>query len=198
MVLFWLGVDFYQNLIMMIFEDHPSPKKLSDQDNPELVGYFLEELKSVYGIEKELLEMLGRFQHKAFGEAFSKNLVKYAQMTVNNVERLEKIFVLADIPISARYSPILLGMTEEGREAVHKGHDSLLKDLKISAITAQFNFLIISQYTQLYSLAHRMQLKEVTALFDENLEEEKKMCDNLSLCIINEVINKFSGLGDHG
>jgi ferritin-like metal-binding protein YciE len=181
----------------MIFEDHPSPKKLSDQDNPNMVSYFLEELRSAYGIEKELLELLGRFQKEAFGEAFIKVLIKYSQLTDNNVERLEKIFVLADIPISSRHSPTLLGMTEEGRNAVDSHPPSLLKDLKFSSITAQFNFLNISKYTQLHSLAHRMQLSEVTTLFKENLEDEKKMCDNLSLCIIKEVVNKFSGLGDH-
>jgi len=181
----------------MIFEDHPSPKKLSDQDNPDLVAYFLEELRSVYGIEKELLDLLGRFQKQAFGEAFIKILIKYSHLTDKNVERLEKIFVLADIPISERHSPILLGMSEEGKNATNTKESSLLKDLKLSSITAQLNFLIISQYTQLHTLAHRMQLAEVTGLFKENLEDEKKMCDNLSLCIIKEVVNKFSGLGDH-
>jgi len=181
----------------MIFEEHPSPKKLSDQDNPELISYFLEELRSAYAIEKELLELLGRFQKEAFGEVFIKILIKYGQLTNKNVERLEKIFVLADIPISSRHSPTLLGMTEEGRSSAESGSPTLLKDLKLSSITAQFNFLKISHYTQLYSLAKRMQLSEVTEIFNENLEEEKKMCENLSLCIIQEVVNKFSGLGDH-
>lgn len=181
----------------MIFEDHPSPKKLSDQNNPTLVHYFLDELRSVYGIEKELLDLLGRFQKQAFGEDFIKMLVKYSELTISNIERLEKIFVLADIPISARHSPILLGMTEEGKNVALSTESSLLNDLKLSAITAQFNFLNISQYTQLYSLSHRMQLKDVTGYFKENLDEERKMCDNLSLCIIKDVINKFSGLGGH-
>lgn len=181
----------------MIFEDHPSPKKLSHQDNPSVVNYFLDELRSVYGIEKELLELLGRFQKQAFGEEFIKVLVKYSQLTIRNVESLENIFVLADIPISGRHSPMLLGMTEEGRNASLVEEPSLLKDLKLSAIIAQFNFLNISQYTQLHSLAYRMQLKDVTGLFKRNLQEEQMMCDTLSLCIVKDVINKFSGLGDH-
>lgn len=181
----------------MIFEDHPSPKKLSHQDNPSVVNYFLDELKSVYGIEKELLELLGRFQKLASGEDFIKMLVKYSQLTIRNIERLERIFVLADIPISGRHSPLLLGMTEEGRNASLSENPSLLIDLKLSAIIAQFNFLNISQYTQLHSLAYRMQLQEVTVLFKENLQEEQLMCDSLSLCIVKDVINKFSGLGDH-
>jgi len=179
----------------MIFENHPSPKKLSDQENPDLVHYFLEELRSVYGIEKELLNLLGRFQKLAFSEDFKKMLVKYSQITVSNVEHLEKIFVLADIPISSKFSHTLLGMTEEGKEAVQSQQPSLLNDLKLSAITAQFNFFNISQYTQLHSLSHRMQLKDVTGYLGETLEEERRMCDNLSLCIIKDVINKFSGLG---
>jgi len=181
----------------MIFEDHPSPKKLSDQDNPNLVHYFLEELRSVYAIEKEMLEMLGRFQKLAYGEDFIKMLVKYSQLTNYNVERVEKIFVLSDIPISSHHSPTLLGMAEEGKSAVLSEGPSLLKDLKLSAITAQFNFFKICQYTQLLSLSHRMQLEEVTGYFKENLDEERRMCDDLSLCIIKDVINKFSGLGDH-
>lgn len=181
----------------MIFEDHPSPKKLSDQDNPNLVNYFLEELRSVYGIEKELLDLLGRFQKQAFGEDFIKMLVKYSELTISNIERLERIFVLADIPISSHHSPTLLGIAEDGRNAVSSKDPSLLIDLKLSSITAQFNFLNISQYTILYSLAKRMQLQDVTAIFKESLDEERKMCDTLSVCIIKDVINKFPGLGDH-
>jgi len=181
----------------MIFEDHPSPKKLSDQENPSLVHYFSEELKSVYGIEKELLEQLGRFQKQAFGDEFKNMLVKYSQLTISNIERMEKIFLLADIPVSAHHSPTLLGMTEEVKNISLSTEPSHLIDLKLSAITARFNFLNICQYTQLHSLAHRMQLKEVTSYLKENLDAEQTLCENLSLCIIKDVINRFPGIGGH-
>ncbi|WP_164674941.1 DUF892 family protein [Anditalea andensis] len=181
----------------MIFEDHPSPKKLSDQDNPDFINYFLEELKGVFGTEKELLELLGRFQKQAFGQEFIKILVKYSQHTISNVERLENIFVLADVPIAASYSNTLKGMTEDGKEATLSNEPSLIKDLKLATLMAQFNYLNISQYTQLHSLSYRMQLEDITGLFFINLQEEKKMCDHLSSCIIKEVINKFPGLGSH-
>ena len=179
----------------MIFEDHPSPKKLSDQGNPAVVIYFIEELKNLYGMEKDLLEVLGRFQKQVHTEEFIQVLIKYSSVTSKNIERLEQVFVLADIPISSKNSPLLQGLMQECKSATEKGEKDMASDLKLSILTAHFNSIHLAIHTQLLALTRKMQLHELTVLLQENILEEKNIGSTIESCIHIELISKLQGLG---
>lgn len=175
----------------MIFEDHPSPRKLSDQKNLELVEYFLSELRSLYGIEKSLLDILGRFQHIATEEHFIKLLVRYSNIINKNIERLEQIFLLIDMPISSRNSPLLRRILEESKEAPEEFTPPIL-DLKISVFTSNCHLSVISIYNQLHIISEKMQILDVALLFKNCITETIVIGKALEDCFKKELINKIA------
>lgn len=154
----------------MIFENHPSPRKLSDHHNLELVEHFLDELKTVYGIGKSLLDILGKYQHIAIDEFFIKLLVRNSNVYSKNIERLDEVFLLIDTPISTRNKPILKSLLEESKEISNRSKSSML-DLKISLYTIHSNLILIAIYDQLATLSEKMNMYSVAILFNDCIED---------------------------
>jgi ferritin-like metal-binding protein YciE len=164
----------------MIFSEHPSPKKLSDHSNTPLANFFLEELKGIFGIEKDLIETLGHFLKKEYSKEFSQVISTYASSSNKNLERLEQIFLLTDTPISSSHGPVLMGLLQESKNITEEDNvPPIITDLKIYKIISQFHFYKLSYYSQLVTVSDKMQLKEVSEILRQNLVEENQMAEKI-------------------
>ncbi|MBS9523015.1 ferritin-like domain-containing protein [Litoribacter ruber] len=164
----------------MIFPDHPSPKRLQDHDNQVLATLFLTDLKSIYGTEKEMLDILGLFLRKEFSKDFGKTISFYASISNKHVENLETIFLLVDNPIKSIHGHILSAVSQEAKD-ISEDNDSspAIIDLKIYKLLSHFNHYKIACYSQLVAVSDKMGLTDVNGLLRENLHSEQKMSEKI-------------------
>ncbi|WP_143960531.1 YciE/YciF ferroxidase family protein [Litoribacter populi] len=164
----------------MIFSDHPSPKKLQDHQNQALAKLFLDDLKSIYGTEKEMIDILGLFLRKEYSKEFAKTISFYASISNNHLENLETLFLLVDNPIQSLHGPLLMGITKEAKEiSDNQQPSSLILDLKIYKLLSHYNHYKIACYSQLLTVGSKMGLTDVIAILNENLDSERKMSQKI-------------------
>lgn len=169
----------------MIFEDHPSPEGINKLHNSKLHELFMTKLMELYQAEMRLLQDLVVLQEAAFTELARKIIAQYQRNKGDQVDNLQQVFVLLDLPVAGRRSPIADMIMEEGRNLTLSGKN-VVNDFAIGHLVMRISHYNQAAYEWLFSLATRLQLTEVKALLEQNYNREKEIDIKMVMAIIED------------
>lgn len=147
---------------------------------PLLREALIEQLQDLLHAEKQLTaalpEMAQAAHHPKVQEAFEKHL----KQTEMHVKRLEKAFKLLGAEAKPKQCKGMMGLIEEGQEAIEEGSgkEELASDLALIAAAQKVEHYEISGYGTVRGLARQIGEYEVARLLTHTLGDEES-CDYL-------------------
>lgn len=169
----------------MIFEDHPSPEGIQKLNTSKLHEVFMTKLMELYQGEMRLLETLTLLQEASYTEQLKKVVAQYQRNKGEQVERLQQVFVLLDLPISGKNNRITDVLIEECRDLALFGK-STINDFAIGHIVMRISHYNQACYEWLFSLAYKLQMNEIISFLEENFNSEKEIDIKMLMSIIEE------------
>jgi len=155
----------------------------------QLEEYFLNELKDVYGAEKQLVKALPKMQKAATTEELKEALEEHLAITQEQIARLEEVFELMDKKPQAKKCEAMEGITKEGETVIKETESgSMTRDAAIIMAAQKVEHYEIAAYGGLVTLAKTMGRTEVADLLAQTLAEEKE-ADQLLTEIAENNIN---------
>ena len=161
-----------------------------NQDQLPLVEFFMEELRDIYGAEKQLTKALPKLKSAATSPDLAMAFEDHLQVTLNQIARLEQIFQLLDQQPEAKKC--------EGIEGLLKEAESIIEDTEAGSATRDVALIVSAQkaehyeiaaYGSLRQLAKTINKSEVSRLLEQSLQEEKEtdmLLSNLAETLINQ------------
>jgi ferritin-like metal-binding protein YciE len=160
------------------------------QDQLPLIEFFFEELRDIYGAEKQLTKALPKLKNAATSPDLAMAFEDHLQVTRNQIARLEQIFQLMDEQPDAKNC--------EGMEGLIKESESVIEDTEAGSATRDVGLIVSAQkvehyeiaaYGSLRQLAKTIDKAEISQLLEQTLQEEKEtdmLLSNLAETLINQ------------
>jgi ferritin-like metal-binding protein YciE len=153
----------------------------------DLNDLFYDTLKDIYYAEKQIYKSLPKMAKAAHADELRAAFEKHHDETEGQIERLEQVFEILGKPARAKKCDAIEGILEEGKEIMteYKGAPAL--DAGLLAAAQAVEHYEISRYGTLKAWASKLGMKDVMALLDETLSEEKKTDQTLSKIAISAI-----------
>lgn len=156
--------------------------------NSILEKFFVEELKDIYGAEKQLQKSFNKLQNAAVSPRLKKAFEDHNQVTVDQISRLEDVFKLMGKRPQAKKCEAMDGLIEEALNIIKQTEDNTAtRDVGLILAAQKVEHYEIATYGSLTQLAITLGLNEVSNLLKETLSEEKETDELLTLIAKNEV-----------
>jgi len=167
-----------------------SRKAAGENQNSQLEEFFINELKDVYGAEKQLTKALPKMQKAATTTELKEALEEHLAITEEQISRLEEVFELMDVKPQSKKCEAMEGITKEGETVIEETETgSMTRDAAIIIAAQKVEHYEIAAYGGLVQLAKTMGRTEVADLLAQTLEEEKE-ADQLLTEIAESNINE--------
>ncbi len=151
---------------------------------------FEEELKDLYGAEKQLIKALPKIIDAAYSEELRDALSDHLEETQEQAKRIEKIFGMLGMDRESKKCKAMEGLIEESYSIIEDFEEGVVRDCALIIGAQKIEHYEIAAYGSLCELAEVMGKHRVAELFDESLEEEEK-ADRL-LTEIAETVNNYA------
>lgn len=160
------------------------------QDQLPLVEFFIEELRDIYGAEKQLTKALPKLKNAATSPDLKLAFEDHLQVTQNQIGRLEQIFRLLDEEPEAKKCEGMEGLIKEGESVIEDTEaGSATRDVGLIVAAQKVEHYEIAAYGSLRQLAKTIDKAEISQLLEQSLEEEKgtdMLLSNLAETLINQ------------
>jgi ferritin-like metal-binding protein YciE len=159
--------------------DHTREPAMTVKDK-NLNDLFLDTLKDIYFAEKQILKALPKMAKAASSDKLRAAFEKHHGETEGQIERLEQIFELLDVPARGKTCDAIQGILDEGKEIMeeYKGCDAL--DAGMLAAAQAVEHYEISRYGTLKQWAQQLGMKDAVRLLDQTLQQERKTDESLT------------------
>lgn len=145
-----------------------------------LSDLFVNELKDIYGAEKQIVKALPKMVKATTSGALSSALEEHHAATEEHVRRLEKVFELIDQPAEAKACPGMGGIIKEGSSLIKEKPAPSVMDAGLIGAAQRVEHYEIAAYGTLANYARQLGLDEVAQILEETLSEEKEADERLS------------------
>ena len=152
----------------------------SNTDNHPLRKLLVEELRDLYNAEKQLTKALPKLAKNATSEPLRELLETHLDETEQQVGRLEEAFEMLGEKPRGKHCDGIAGIIEEGNALLQEDFDGAVLDAGIIAGAQRSEHYEIAAYGSVMAWAKVLGLKDLAALLDETLEEEKAADKKLS------------------
>jgi ferritin-like metal-binding protein YciE len=171
-----------------------APKKAasassSQEDNQgQLLEFFIEELRDIYWAEKHLVKALPKFQKAASSEELGNAFADHLAVTEEHVARLEEVFELLGEKARAKKCDAMEGLVSEGQSIIEDTEDgSSTRDVALIIGAQKIEHYEIATYGGLTTLAKTLGKEDVANILAETLEEEKEADELLTQLAENNI-----------
>jgi ferritin-like metal-binding protein YciE len=164
--------------------------KAKTSNGSSLEEFFNEELKDVYGAEKQLTKALPKLQKAATTEELKQALEDHLAVTQEHIARLEEVFEMLEKKPQAKKCEAMDGIIKEGDSVVKDTESgSMTRDAAIIMAAQKAEHYEIATYGSLVQLAKTIGKADVAELLAQTLSEEKE-ADQLLTEIAENNINE--------
>jgi ferritin-like metal-binding protein YciE len=161
-----------------------------NQDQLPLNYLFLEELKDIYGAEKQLTKALPKLREAATSPDLAMAFADHLQVTQTQISRLEEIFQLLGETPEAKKCEGMEGLIKEGEKVIEDTDEgSATRDVGLIVSSQKVEHYEIAAYGSLRQLARTINKERVTQMLEQSLQEEKEtdmLLSNLAETLINQ------------
>jgi ferritin-like metal-binding protein YciE len=148
---------------------------------------FVETLRDIYYVEKQLTKALPKMAKKATSESLAQAFTDHLEETEGQIERLDKVFELVGKPARGKKCAAIEGLLEEATEIMSEAESDVVRDAGMLAAAQAVEHYEISRYGTLKAWAEKLQLEDAVELLDETLQEEKATDQKLSELAESEI-----------
>jgi ferritin-like metal-binding protein YciE len=152
--------------------------------------FFLEELKDIYGAEKQLTKALPKMRGAATSPDLAMAFEDHLKVTQEQISRLEQIFQILGQEPEAKKCEGMEGLIREGESVIQDTEaGSATRDVGLIVSAQKVEHYEIAAYGSLRQLAKTINKAEVSRLLEQSLEEEKEtdmVLSNLAETLINQ------------
>lgn len=138
------------------------------------------ELKDIYYAEKALVKALPKMAKGATSAELKAGIEEHLEQTKGQVERLEQVFELIDVPAKGKKCEAMEGLIAEGASLLEEDADPEVLDAGIIAAAQKVEHYEIASYGTLCTWANQLGFDEVAELLGATLAEEKETDAKLS------------------
>ena len=132
------------------------------------------EIKDLYSAETQLIDALPKMAKKVNSAKLKKALEDHLEETKKQKERLDKVAKKMKFDPSGETCKAMKGLIKEGEDMMKMDAEDDVKDAGIIASAQRVEHYEMAGYGTAAHYAERLGLKEVAALLNETLDEEKK------------------------
>lgn len=134
----------------------------------------VDELRDILHAEKQLTKALAKMAKKASSEELREAFEEHREVTLEQIERLEKAFdVLGKAP-RAKKCEGMFGILEEGKEHLEEDAEPSVLDAVMIADAQKAEHYEIASYGTVIAWAEQLGHNEIVRLLEQTLEEEKE------------------------
>ena len=137
-----------------------------------------EELKDIYDFEKRLVRAIPKMAKAAASDGLRSGLMEHLEVTKNQVQRIEQIFELLDVPAKAKACDGMKGIIAEGDEMLGEVEGSM-KDVAITAAARRVEHYEMAAYAGVHAIAEQLGNREIADLLQQNWDEEREADEKL-------------------
>jgi len=139
-----------------------------------------EELKDLYDAEKRLLRAIPKMAKNASSEELRSALMEHLEVTRNQVDRMEQIFGLLDLPAKAKTCNGMKGIIAEGDEVMGEDMEDALMDAAIAGAAQRVEHYEMAAYAAAHAIAEHLGNRDVADLLQQTWDEEREADEKLS------------------
>lgn len=147
----------------------------------------LHELKDLLSAEKQLLKALPKMAKASHSAKLKAAFTEHLGQTKGHVERLEQAFGILGTPARAVHCKAMEGLVLEGAELIEEDADPMVKDAALIGAAQRVEHYEIAAYGTSRTLAELLGRKDVAALLQKTLDEEKTTDENLTALAKGEI-----------
>ena len=141
--------------------------------NAHLHELFVDELRDIFGAEKQLLKGLKKMLAAASGDSLKQAFEIHYTQTEAQIERLKQVFATLDLTARAKTCKAMEGLLEEAEEIIESFKDDIVLDAALISAAQKVEHYEIASYGCLVTYATLMEHKEAVDLLSATLAEEK-------------------------
>lgn len=160
------------------------------RDQLPLTEFFVEELRDVYGAEKQIANALPKLRKAATSPDLAMAFEDHLKVTQTQISRLEQIFELVGEKAEAKKCEGMEGLLKEGESVIADTEaGSATRDVGLIISAQKVEHYEIAAYGSLRQLAKTIDKAEVSQLLEQTLLEEKEtdmLLSNLAETLINQ------------
>jgi ferritin-like metal-binding protein YciE len=134
---------------------------------------FVATLKDIYYAEKQILKALPTMVKKAKDTELKDALETHRKETEGQVERLDQVFKLLDVPARGKKCEAIKGIIAEAKEHMDEIEDEEVLDAGMVSSAQAVEHYEICRYGTLIEWAKDLGHEGAIELLEQNLEEEK-------------------------
>ena len=150
---------------------------------------FLHTLKDVYYAERQILKALPKMARAASNEPLRKAFLTHREETQQQIERLQQVFELLGKRAQGVTCEAINGLIEECEELLDDAPEaSDVRDAGLIACGQAVEHYEMSRYGTLLAWAKLMGKRDVAALIEKTLQEEKQ-ADSLLNGLAKDSVN---------
>jgi ferritin-like metal-binding protein YciE len=132
-----------------------------------------DEIKDIYDAEKQLTKALPKLAKKASNDELREAFESHLEETQTHIERLERVFQELDRPARGKKCEGMQHLISEGNEMIAECEDDDTRDAVMIAAAQKVEHYEIASYGTIRTWANLLGKREVAAILEETLEEEK-------------------------
>ena len=141
---------------------------------------FAETLKDIYYAEKHILKALPGMVKKASSEKLKRALEDHRQETEGQIDRIEQVFKLLDMPARGKKCEAIEGILAEAKEHMEDIKDPEVLDAGMIGSAQAVEHYEITRYGTLMAWAKQLGRSDCASVLARNLEEEEATDEKLS------------------
>jgi ferritin-like metal-binding protein YciE len=139
-----------------------------------LDSLFEDELKDIYDAEKQITKALPKMIKKTGAEELRAAFEEHLQQTEQQIERLEQVFELLELPARGKKCIGMQNLIKEGQEMMSEAEDQDTLDALMIAAAQKIEHYEIASYGTLRVWANLMGHGDAASLLEQTLDEEKE------------------------
>lgn len=144
-------------------------------DETMLRELFLDELKDIYGAEKQLTKALPKMRKAATSEELASAFEEHLAVTEGQIERIEEVFEILEETPRPKKCEAMEGLIKEAQNLISEmPKGSMALDAGLIIAGQKVEHYEIATYGSLVQLAKTMGENEVAGILEETLNEEKE------------------------
>lgn len=133
-----------------------------------------EQVKDIYDAEKRLVRAFPKMIKCASSSELRTALEEHLEVTKGQVERLEEVFDLLEVPAKSKPCVGIKGLIEEAEEVMEGDAIDTLKDQAIIGAAQRMEHYEMAAYGTARTIAERIGNTQIADLLEETLNEEKE------------------------
>jgi ferritin-like metal-binding protein YciE len=141
----------------------------------KLPDLFLDTLKDIYFAERQILKALPKMTKAAQDPTLKQGFTAHREETEGQVERLQEVFELLGKRAQGKTCEAIKGIIEECEELLEEATEpGAVRDAGLIACGQAVEHYEMARYGALIAWAGALGKKDVVALLQANLDQEKK------------------------